>query len=512
MSFGFSVGDIILLSQLSYKLYSSVTKGRRGAGRDLKELEDVLFGLRCALDHLSNVANNVLETTQNTGDKASVDMREKLNSMIDSCGSTLQDLDSLTQKYRNGTKPAVSDGNDNRSKKVSQSLARITQNFNINWMKIRWDMERYSLQYYRDKLRSHADAINIVMNAFLWYRLVVSLCHFQDLLFLRSTTHRVEIGEKARFEKTQGLLNQALLSNTTLLELVTEIHNKLHTLNTTPSLQVEEKVSPLIPEPRTLPFRGLTPSAGGAMGPQKMNIPQLESPFANVALMTITQFPDATYDDNPKPSVEPYAMTMEWPNKRQIAPYIVPNATPKQLMKQLPAPIIELNNRRQITGLKEFEEFKAKNVPPKQVHRPSFLALDVRTLPQLHDGLTYIFRPFSLKTGSQARNALDERKKEIVRWTHGFDHLLNSWLSQTIPSSSYLEEQNNVVDLLVHLNELIEKTDGKMRKLFYDASTQAQIDGVLDKLQTVSKSVRVQKEVEEFEDEKAEWVGEYEER
>jgi hypothetical protein len=73
-------------------------------------------------------------------------------------------------------------------------------------------------------------------------------------------------------------------------------------------------------------------------------------------------------------------------------------------------------------------------------------------------------------------------------------------------------EQNEAVDLLVHLNELIEKADGKMRKLFYDASTQARIDSVLDKLQTVSKSVRVQKEVEEFEDEKAEWAGEYEGR
>jgi hypothetical protein len=173
MSFGFSVGDIILLSQLSYKLYASITKGRRGAGRDLKELEDVLFGLRCALDHLSKVANNILVTTQNTGDNASVDLREELNAMIDSCGSTLQDLDSMTQKYRDGTKPAESDGNDNRPKKMF--LAQLKQNCSINWMKIRWDMERYSIQYYRDKLRSHADAINIVMNTFLWYWLVVSL-------------------------------------------------------------------------------------------------------------------------------------------------------------------------------------------------------------------------------------------------------------------------------------------------------------------------------------------------
>ena len=179
MSFGFSVGDIILLSQLSYKLYASITTGRRAAGRDLKELEDVLFGLRCALDHLSKVANNILVTTENSGDNASVDMREKLNLMIGSCGSTLQDLDSVTQKYRDGAKPAESADIDNGSKKGS--LARLKQNLCINWTKIRWDMERYSLQYYRDKLRSHADAINIVMNTFLWYWLELSHCYLQEL-------------------------------------------------------------------------------------------------------------------------------------------------------------------------------------------------------------------------------------------------------------------------------------------------------------------------------------------
>ena len=311
----------------------------------------------------------------------------------------------------------------------------------------------------------------------------------------------------------QGLLNQALQSNATLLQLVTEIHNKLHSSIMATSPQVEENMSSSM-QPRT----HLSLGAGGAMGRQKMNFPRFDSSSDHIALMAIAQFPDATDHDNSKTSIEPRAMKMESSSKRHIAPYFDPNPTPKQLTEHLPASIIALNNRRQVTGLKEFEEFKAKNAAPKQLHMPSFLTLDVPSLPQLRDGLTYIFRPFTSMKSNQARNALEERKKEIVRWTHGFDHFLNSWQSQAIPSSSCSEEvglgpkQNDVVDLFVHLNGLVEKADGKMRKLFYDASTQAQIDNVLDKLQTVSKSVRVQKEVEEFEDEKAEWVGEFEGR
>ena len=151
---------------------------------------------------------------------------------------------------------------------------------------------------------------------------------------------------------------------------------------------------------------------------------------------------------------------------------------------------------------------------PILLHISSFLTLDVLALAQLHDGLIYIFRPFISRTGSQARLALDERKSEIVRWTHGLDHFLNSWTSQSTSSSSGSEDGfraklHDVVELLVHLNELIEKSDGKMKKLFYQASIQAEIDNVLDKLHTVSKSVRVQKEVDEFRDEKEEWLGEY---
>ena len=44
-----------------------------------------------------------------------------------------------------------------------------------------------------------------------------------------------------------------------------------------------------------------------------------------------------------------------------------------------------------------------------------------------------------------------------------------------------------------------------MKRLFYQSAEYAGIHGVLDKLQTVSKSVRVMKEIEEFEDVKEEW-------
>jgi hypothetical protein len=180
MSFGFSVGDILLVSQLAYKLYSTVTSGRRSAARDLKELEDVLFGLRCALDHLGNAVKDISVAASNRQDANAVDMRQKLDTMVDSCGTTLQELDSVTKKYREAANQGEGDvvddtadllaiGPSTNPNKNKRSISQVKQNLRVNWMKIRWDIERNSLSEYRVKLQAHTDAINIVLNTFLWY-------------------------------------------------------------------------------------------------------------------------------------------------------------------------------------------------------------------------------------------------------------------------------------------------------------------------------------------------------
>jgi hypothetical protein len=181
MSFGFSIGDIILLSQLAYKLYSTITAGRRAATKDLQELADVLFGLRCALDHLGNAAKDISTTGPEESQATNaIEVQQKLNTMVISCRATLQDLDSVTKRYREAAEPTNSDvgvedadsrpdveASSNPSKK--RSIARFREKARVNWMKIRWDMERNSLSEYRVKLQSHTDAINLVLTTFLWY-------------------------------------------------------------------------------------------------------------------------------------------------------------------------------------------------------------------------------------------------------------------------------------------------------------------------------------------------------
>ncbi len=64
---------------------------------------------------------------------------------------------------------------------------------------------------------------------------------------------------------------------------------------------------------------------------------------------------------------------------------------------------------------------------------------------------------------------------------------------------------NEIIDLSVDLNDLIEKSNDVMKRLFYQATDRTGFDAVLEKLQMVSRSVRAMKEIEEFQDARDEW-------
>jgi hypothetical protein len=95
--------------------------------------------------------------------------------MIQSCGTTLQELDTTTKKYR---EVVVEDEKEKIkfTEEMQVGLMKRKTTFEsvkkkavVNWKKVRWDQEKQSLQQYREKLRSHTDAINIILNSIMWY-------------------------------------------------------------------------------------------------------------------------------------------------------------------------------------------------------------------------------------------------------------------------------------------------------------------------------------------------------
>lgn len=82
--------------------------------------------------------------------------------MIGSCASTLQELDSVTKKYRDVEIQA------NKGKTKLRTLDDVKKSMKVNWQRVRWDREKQSLQQYREKLKSHTDAINLMLTSIVW--------------------------------------------------------------------------------------------------------------------------------------------------------------------------------------------------------------------------------------------------------------------------------------------------------------------------------------------------------
>lgn len=146
MSFGISIGDVILCALIAHRLFSSITKGRRQAPQDLKELQDALFGLCYTL----NVLKREHETATTRMD---FEHGAALRYMIQSCQDTLHELDIATAQYRVA---------------VDDQHGPIKTQLRIQWKRIIWSFRGDTLTKYRQKLQTHTDSLNLFLSTFLW--------------------------------------------------------------------------------------------------------------------------------------------------------------------------------------------------------------------------------------------------------------------------------------------------------------------------------------------------------
>lgn len=216
MSFGFSIGDIVLCSQITYRLFTAATIGRKNAPRDLRELESVLFGLNCSLNQLQKASLVISSRNFNTLDHDATDVAQQLGFMVRSCLQTLGHLESATDKYRaTVTTPSLVLHDEHKLKFLHSQ--QFTTQVKTQWRRIMWDLRGESLSQYRRKLESHLGAINLLLNTLIWY--VVQCNHHLDLMSLmnsRSATDRIEQDGMRQGRRIEELLHQASHFNNAL--------------------------------------------------------------------------------------------------------------------------------------------------------------------------------------------------------------------------------------------------------------------------------------------------------
>ncbi|KAF2093913.1 hypothetical protein NA57DRAFT_47393 [Rhizodiscina lignyota] len=159
-----SIGDILMLSQIAWKIGRAFTAGRRGAPPEFLDIETEVNGLATSLKRLVEVLFN---DDQDNGDVgtgegllAQADRRTRLGmaTILMSCQRTLQDLDSLVTQYQDVKTFRTSGGATIKDKGWSEVVLR-------SYTTMMWTAEGGNIVDLRDMLHLHTSTVILTIQA-----------------------------------------------------------------------------------------------------------------------------------------------------------------------------------------------------------------------------------------------------------------------------------------------------------------------------------------------------------
>lgn len=160
MSFGISLGDILVLSGLAYSIGKTLTTGRKLAPEEFQEVQNQLFAISNALRLLSSVLQKDGSTDVESAERPEDD--EVLSRMIQNCRSTLQYLEQVLKNYPELRQDSEKGCADESTRK------RWRRDLKENIKKIKWTTEGADLDKLRQNLATHVNALNLAIAARSW--------------------------------------------------------------------------------------------------------------------------------------------------------------------------------------------------------------------------------------------------------------------------------------------------------------------------------------------------------
>jgi hypothetical protein len=164
-----SIGDIVACTQIAFHLYTTLTRGRKNASRDMKELEAVLFGLYCALSHLERELETILIRPLTRDERNIVQTQQQLGRMTESCRTILKELDDATASYRKAAHdPPHSVSRPSYTVFGVGFSQHLRAQAKVQWRRVQWYLRSDSFAKYRMELQAHTSAINLLLNTMTW--------------------------------------------------------------------------------------------------------------------------------------------------------------------------------------------------------------------------------------------------------------------------------------------------------------------------------------------------------
>ncbi|QIW99389.1 hypothetical protein AMS68_004907 [Peltaster fructicola] len=153
MASGPSVGDILMLSQLAWKIGRAFTQGRKGALSEFSEVEREANGLSEAL----KLVAETLYSDNSILTQADEHTRHAVSTILDSAHKTLSDLESFVERYRVIKKKETKGGFV-----VERAWSEVVI---ANYKTLKWTTEGGDITELRNMLHMHTTTIDLTMQA-----------------------------------------------------------------------------------------------------------------------------------------------------------------------------------------------------------------------------------------------------------------------------------------------------------------------------------------------------------
>lgn len=435
MSFGFSISDIVTLSEKAYQLYGILATGRKNAPSSFAELSDAVFGLRCSLQHLSHHVENTptLNKTSGKKDQETLIMYKNLDTMLNNCAGTLLGLEKILDKYSD-TVPDPPATNLYLPRKIRRRDT-MRNSIKVNWARVMWGLEEKSLGDLRNKLLGHSSSISLLVQMLLWYVITLRPCQPRPCICLL-TTHRLrgsvedlQHGVRSIIAGTNDL-SKMLRSNNEKVALLPGMHQMLLTIRDShkppPAL---ESTNPVTPGPLHGGTGTKAPSCSigatrlfGDTGetaafpkPTPSLAPSAASPTVVAYYMKIP---------HPRPPLLPREPSPPQPDSADTPTPPAPGKVSILSKKTLQQRIAELNHRRGAASSISFTQLHPPVPPPGPTVPPGPVAIS------------------SASTAPPQNAGANLGSPEV--WLMIFDSTLTSWSSSAARSPSSLPANENL--------------------------------------------------------------------
>lgn len=159
------IGDILLITQLCFKVARAFGSGRKAAPAEFREVEHELYALANTMDLLKDAIESGAVNTLNYPDAqqglpGTSSAAVNLAKMVENCTVTMKQFEEFIGKYTETLSGADGTGSNGRSGRKRN----MKQKFIVNFKKLMWTTEEGTVQEFRNKLMIHMQGINAMVS------------------------------------------------------------------------------------------------------------------------------------------------------------------------------------------------------------------------------------------------------------------------------------------------------------------------------------------------------------